>query len=52
MKNTIKFCGTECEIIKRYEISEDYTKENMLDSTKRIKFITPNGDIIDCADNF
>lgn len=52
MMNTINFCGTECEVLKRYEISEEYAKEHDLSYRNRITFITPNGDVIDCADTF
>lgn len=52
MKETINFCGKECEVIERYEISEEYAKANDLTYRKRIKFLTTNGDVIDCADTF
>lgn len=49
---TIRFCETECKVIERYELSDDYMREHDLYYKKRIKFETPNGDIIDCADTF
>lgn len=50
MTNTINFCGTECEVLKRYEISEEYANKHGLIYRNRITFVTPNGDVIDCAD--
>lgn len=52
MLSTINFCGTECEVLKRYEISEKYANEHGLSCRNRITFITPNGDVIDYADTF
>jgi hypothetical protein len=52
MTDKINFCGTECEVLERYEISEEYAKEYDLFYRKRIKFITPDGAVIDCADTF
>lgn len=52
MKDTILFCGKECEVVKRYEISEEYAREHNLSFRKRIIFKTPDGNEIDCADNF
>ena len=49
-KETIKFCGKDCEVIERYEISEEYAKKHHLVYRKRIKFIAPDGHVIDCAD--
>lgn len=52
MTNTINFCGNECEVLERYEISEERANEYGLSYRKRIKFITPDGKVIDCADTF
>ena len=52
MTDKINFCGTECEVIERYEISEERANEHGLSYRKRIKFIAPDGDVIDCADTF
>lgn len=52
MTNIINFCGTECKVLKRYEISEEYANEHDLSYRNRITFITPDGDVIDCADTF
>lgn len=52
MAETINFLDMECEVIERYVISEEYAKENDLLYRNRIKFITPNGFIHDCADTF
>lgn len=51
-KNKIIFCGVECKVIRRYEVSEEYAKENNLSYRKRITFVTPDGKEIDCADTF
>lgn len=52
MKKTIIFCGKKCKVIERYEVSEEYARENDLYYRKRIRFITPEGVVIDCADTF
>lgn len=51
-KETILFCDKECEVIERYEVSEEYAKENHLCYRNRIKFVTPDGFVHDCADTF
>lgn len=51
-KEYITFCGVECEVVKRYEVSEEYAKENNLSYRKRIIFKTSDGNEIDCADTF
>lgn len=50
--NKITFCGQECEVVKRYELDDDYMEANQLYYKKRIRFITPSGNVIDCADTF
>lgn len=52
LKNTIIFCDKECEVLERYEVSEEYAKEYNLCYRNRIKFVTPDGFIHDCADTF
>ena len=52
MTNKINFCGEECEVLERYEVSEEFANEHDLSYRKRIRFITPKGEIIDCADTF
>lgn len=52
MTDTIIFCGDECEVLERYEVSEEFADERDLFYRKRIKFITPDGAVIDCADTF
>lgn len=52
MIETINFCGTVCEVIERYELSKEYMEEYELSYSKRIKFITPSGEVVDCADTF
>ena len=51
-KETITFCDKECEVLERYEISEEYAKENNLCYRNRIKFVTPDGFVHDCAETF
>lgn len=51
MNEKIIFCGKECEVLERYELSKEYMEENNLSYSKRIKFIV-DGEIIDCADTF
>lgn len=52
MKNTIIFCDVECKVIERYQLTDEYMKENDLYYKNRIRFITPDGNVIDCADTF
>lgn len=50
--NKITFCDQECEVLERYEVSEEYAKEYNLCYRNRIKFVTPDGFVHDCADTF
>ncbi len=51
-KDVIIICDKECEVLERYTLTDEYMKEHNLYYKKRIKFIDPNGIVVDCADTF
>lgn len=52
MRETINFCGKECKVLERYEVSEEYARKYKFSYRKRIKFEAPDGQTIDCANTF